>query len=103
MARKAGSKGRAVPKYRLHKTSGKAVVSINGKDFYLGKHGTTASHQRYKELIADKWYPPGSDPNPAISKLSDEVSVTKLAIEYAKYVKRKHAITRMSGIKCDWY
>ena len=90
MARKAGSKGRAVPKYRLHKTSGKAVVSINGKDFYLGKHGTTASHQRYKELIADKWYPPGSDPKPAISKLSDEVSVTKLAIEYAKYVKRKH-------------
>ena len=54
------------------------------------RHGTTASHQRYKELIADKWYPPGSDPKPAISKLSDEVSVTKLAIEYAKYVKRKH-------------
>jgi hypothetical protein len=28
-----------VPSYRLHKPTGLAVVTIHGKDHYLGKHG----------------------------------------------------------------
>ena len=39
-----------VPKYRLHKATGQAVVTLNGKDYYLGKHGTKASHERYNQL-----------------------------------------------------
>ena len=31
------------------------------------------SHQRYKELIADKWHPPGFNPKPTISKPSIDV------------------------------
>ena len=30
-------RSKSAPKYRLHKRSGQAVVSINGKDIYLGK------------------------------------------------------------------
>ncbi len=29
-----------VPKYRLHRPTGQAVVTLNGRDTYLGKHGT---------------------------------------------------------------
>ncbi|MAE67540.1 MAG: recombinase XerD [Phycisphaeraceae bacterium] len=42
-----------VPSYRLHKPTGLAVVRLNGKDFYLGKHGIPASHDEYKRLIAE--------------------------------------------------
>jgi integrase len=42
-----------VPKYRLHKATGQAVVTINGKDHYLGKHGTLASKDKYGKLISE--------------------------------------------------
>lgn len=41
-----------IPKYRKH-ASGQARVVINGKDYYLGKHGTKLSRQRYDALIAE--------------------------------------------------
>ena len=44
---------RKPPAYRLHKPTGQAVVRIDGRDFYLGKHGTDASHEAYRRLIAE--------------------------------------------------
>ena len=43
---------RRVPSYRHHKPSGSAVVTINCRDYYLGKHGTKASKTEYKRLIS---------------------------------------------------
>lgn len=43
----------AVPKYRRHKASGQAVVSIGGKDHYLGPHGTQASKDAYDRIIGE--------------------------------------------------
>ena len=36
-----------VPSYRLHKPSGQAVVTLDGRDFYLGAYGTPASKAEY--------------------------------------------------------
>ncbi|MCR9293430.1 MAG: hypothetical protein NXI32_11970 [bacterium] len=33
----------AVSKYRKHRASGQAIVTLAGKDHYLGPHGTKAS------------------------------------------------------------
>jgi hypothetical protein len=41
------------PSYRLHKPSGQAVVTIAGKDFYLGRFGDPASKAEYDRLIAE--------------------------------------------------
>ena len=30
-----------IPAYRLHKAYSQAVVTLNGRDHYLGKHGTS--------------------------------------------------------------
>ena len=46
------AKLRKTPAYRLHKPSGQAVVRLDGKDHYLGRHGTEASHETYRRLIA---------------------------------------------------
>ncbi len=43
----------ALPKYRKHKASGNAVVSIGGKDHDLGPHGSETSRAEYDRLIAD--------------------------------------------------
>ena len=29
-----------IPKLRKHKSSGRAIVTLDGKDHYLGKHGS---------------------------------------------------------------
>ncbi len=42
-----------IPKYRLHKPSGLAVVRLNGRDVYLGQHGTAESRAQYDAVIAD--------------------------------------------------
>jgi hypothetical protein len=40
------------PSYRHHKPSGQAIVTIDGHDYYLGKHGTPASRQKYWNCFA---------------------------------------------------
>ena len=40
------------PSYRKHRASGQAVVTIDGRDHYLGPHGTKASHLEYDRLIS---------------------------------------------------
>ncbi len=42
------------PSYRLHKPSGQAVVTLSGRDHYLGKHDTPESRERHDELVA-RW------------------------------------------------
>ncbi len=46
------SRKRSIPSYCLHKASGQAVVRINGRDHYLGAHGSPQSYTRYAELVA---------------------------------------------------
>lgn len=42
-----------VPSYRLHRQSGQAIVTLNGRDFLLGKHDTPESRRRYDQVIAE--------------------------------------------------
>jgi hypothetical protein len=44
---------RKLPSYRLHKVSGQAVVTLNGRDHYLGPHGSPESYEEYKRLIGE--------------------------------------------------
>ncbi len=50
----------SVPKYRKHRASGEAVVTINGREHYLGPHGTKASKLEYDRLI-NQWLVTGRD------------------------------------------
>jgi hypothetical protein len=45
--------GASLPKYRKHRASGQAVVTLCGVDHYLGPHGTRASKSEYDRLIAE--------------------------------------------------
>ncbi|MEO2018732.1 MAG: PadR family transcriptional regulator [Fuerstiella sp.] len=47
------SKSRKIPAYVHHKPTGQACVRINGRDFHLGIYGSTESHERYDDLVAE--------------------------------------------------
>src|SRR3954453_21881814 len=69
-----------LPTYRLHKPTGQAVVTLGGKDFYLGKHGTPASRAEYDRLVAE-WLSNGRQ-----LAATDDVSVSELMVGYFRHV-----------------
>jgi hypothetical protein len=42
-----------VPKYCLHKPSGRAYIRIRGRVRYIGEHGTAESLETYGRLVAE--------------------------------------------------
>ena len=64
------SNGR-VPAYRCHKPSGQAVVTLCGKDHYLGKWNTKASRREYDRLTG-QWLAAGR----MVPQLDDETGST---------------------------
>ena len=47
-----------LPKYQPRKRSGHALVVLDGREIYLGKHGTPKSLERYNREIA-QWLQQG--------------------------------------------
>ena len=60
----------SVPTYRKHKASGQAVVTIGGKDVYLGPHGTIASRTEYDRIIGEFLTAGRRPPEASIQKLT---------------------------------
>jgi hypothetical protein len=46
-------KDNQVPSYRLHKQSGQAIVTLNGRDILLGKYGSASSKAEYRRRTAE--------------------------------------------------
>ena len=53
----------SLPKYRLHRPSGCAVVTLSGKVHYLGKYDSEESRDLYNRLIAE-WLTAGQAVRP---------------------------------------
>jgi hypothetical protein len=49
----SGAESPRIPSYRCHKPTGLAVVWLDGRDIYLGDHGTPESRERYRHVIAE--------------------------------------------------
>lgn len=73
---------RRIPSYRLHRPSGRAVVTLNGRDHYLGPHGTPESRQAYDRLIAQWLSVHGSDVDP-----SPDLSIDELLLAYLRFAE----------------
>ncbi|MFP6612193.1 MAG: site-specific integrase, partial [Pirellulales bacterium] len=74
----------ATPKYCKHKASGQAIVTIAGRDHYLGPHGTRASRLEYDRLIGE-WLASGR-PNRQTS-LHNDITVIELCRAYWKFAR----------------
>lgn len=78
------SKTLRVPKYRRHKPTGQAVVTLNGKDHYLGTWKTAASQAEYNRLIGE-WLAAGRC-LPA-SRRGNDLTVAELGVAYWNWAK----------------
>jgi len=88
------------PSYRLHRPSGRAVVTLNGKDHYLGKHGTPESREAYDRLVAE-WLAQGRQPLQPLAP-DDGPTIDDVLLAYwqhasAYYRKRTGEPTKEQG------
>ena len=68
----------SVPKYRKHRASGQAVVTLNGRDLYLGPHGTKASRVEYDRLTSE-WLANGRN---LPTGQANDLTVAELLLRY---------------------
>src|SRR5271157_363513 len=69
-----------LPSYRLHKPTGQAVVTLNGKDYYLGRHGTQMSKDAYDRLTAE-WLASGRQLPAARRSMADPAVPEEIELE----------------------
>lgn len=76
-----------IPSYCHHKASGQAVVRIDGRDIYLGRHNTPESRQEYDRLIAE-WLTRRNSPQPIeASVVPADFSVAELLARYLRFAR----------------
>jgi integrase len=86
----------AVPKYSKHKASGQAIVSIQGRDFYLGPHGTKASKLEYDRIV-NVWLANGRQLPQAGADLVILEVVADFRTHALKYYRKNGRTTRSLG------
>lgn len=74
------------PSYRHHKASGQAVVTVSGRDVYLGKHGTPESKKAYKRLMLEFLEADGYLP----AATGEKLLVSELCAAYKRFSKRQY-------------
>lgn len=79
----------ALPKYRKHRGSGQAVVTLSGVDHYLGPHGTRASKLQYDRLVAE-WLQNGRRLSGAAADGVTVVEVMQAYLRHARAYYRKN-------------
>jgi len=73
------------PAYRRHKATGQAVVTLSGRDFYLGRHGSEISRQAYDRLVGE-WLANGRR-LPADTADDPAITVTELLAAYLQHAR----------------
>jgi integrase len=74
------------PSYRYHKARGCAVVTIAGKDHYLGEYDSPASWEQYHRLVAE-WFAAGRNPPPLAEPEAAPLTVSQLILRYWRFVR----------------
>ncbi len=63
----------SVPRYCKHKASGQAIATLNGRDHYLGPHGTQAP-KREQDRVISEWTAAGRTPPQCAIKVIELVA-----------------------------
>jgi integrase len=77
-----------IPAYRRHKPTGQAVVTLDGRDFYLGRWKSKASRQEYDRRVGE-WIACGRQ----LPSQANDLSITEVSAAYWRFAKtyyRKH-------------
>jgi integrase len=81
---------RKPPSYRLHKPTGQAVVTLHGKDYYLGQYESPESWQAYHRLLLQHiTQSPQVDAHTIATQVIDSVALTvnELILQFWHYAR----------------
>ena len=85
----------AVPKYRKHRATSQAIVTLDGRDFYLGRHGTPESVAAYQRITSE-WVAGGRTG----VATTDRLTVTELCCAYwNQHAKTYYRPKTIPGVK----
>jgi len=85
------------PKYQNHRASGQAVLTLSGRDFYLGPYGSKASRLEYDRLIGE-WLANGRRlPQSA----TPDLTVAELLVAYLRFAKVYYDVPAC-GYAAEW-
>jgi integrase len=76
---------KSVPKYRHHKATGQAIVTLGGRDHYLGRFGSKSSRMLYDRMVSE-WLASNRSLPP---REGYEFLIKDLIIRYWKFVKEE--------------
>ena len=90
---------KSAPTYRKHRASGQAVVTLDGKDYYLGPYRSKASRIEYDRLVGE-WQANGR----RMPLEATDITVSEIAAAYWKwaqsyYRKNGRPTGEQAGIK----
>lgn len=74
------------PSYRLHKPSGQAVVTLGGRDVYLGKFGTSESVAEFDRLIAE-WLSNGRNLPRLSASASSDLTTNEMLLAFVRWAE----------------
>ena len=75
-----------IPSYRLHKPTGRAVVTLSGRDHYLGEYGTPESRAEYDRLVAE-WLAYGRTLPRSASANGSDLTVNELLLKFVEWAE----------------
>ncbi|MFO0889899.1 MAG: site-specific integrase [Isosphaeraceae bacterium] len=80
------NKPQFIPKYRRH-ASGQAVVTLSGRDFYLGRFGSVESREQYNRVTGEwlangRSFPPRHD--------ADDLTINELAVPFIQWAEQHY-------------
>lgn len=79
-----------IPSYRHHKPSGQAVVTLGGRDVYLGKHDTKRSREAYERVVL-AYQAHGTIERPTTSL---PLSIASLVARYWQHIEAQGLYTK---------
>jgi integrase len=99
---------RRIPSLCRHKATGQAVVRLDGKDVYCGRHGTEEAQQEYERVIAE-WLIAGrpitASSSPSNPAGQSDLTVNELILAYwtrhvtSYYVKKGKPTSEQDNIR----
>jgi hypothetical protein len=86
---------RKLPSCRHHKPSGKAVVTLDGRDHYLGDFGTPESRAEYDRLIAEylanRRMRPAANPAIGVDSVgSSDLTINEVLLAFWRHAERHY-------------
>jgi integrase len=82
-----------IPSYRFHKARGCAVVTVRGRDHYLGEYDSAESREKYNRLVAEYLADRATPASPCPAE-PNPITVVELV---AHYLRHAHDYYRKDG------